>query len=82
MNELIVPEEANKEKMNKEDFKVYNQRVMSQEEITSYKDVVETEEVHEIQRQDTNKEILIIRKPSKHPLDPVAEDHIMGDNQS
>jgi hypothetical protein len=69
---------SKKEKMKKEDHQIYNDRVMLQEEKSSYKEVEEYEERHDIERQGVNKEILINRKPSEHQLDPVAEDHNMG----
>jgi hypothetical protein len=80
MEELNLPEKAPKKRMNKEDKIIYNRKVMSQEEVSSYKEVNEEEEKHDIQKRNLN-EILIETKPSKFPLYPEADDNISGDNQ-
>jgi hypothetical protein len=82
MNELNLPEKAEKEKMNRVDKVVYNKKVMSQEEVSSYKEVEEVEEKHDIRRQELNNEILIVRKPSEFPLNPEAEEKNSGNNQT
>jgi hypothetical protein len=82
MEELNLPERANKEEMTEEDLLIYNKKIMPHEEVSSYRDVVEVEEKHEIQMQVSSKEILIIKKPIKYPLDPGADDNISGDNQT
>jgi hypothetical protein len=48
MEELNLPEKAPKERMNKEDEIVYNRRVMSQEDVLSYKEVSLEEEKHAV----------------------------------
>jgi hypothetical protein len=82
MEELNLPERANKEKMNKEDLLIYNKKIMLQEEVSSYRDGVEFEEKHKIQMQESSKEILIVKKPIKYPLDPGADDNNSGNNQT
>jgi hypothetical protein len=65
MNELNLPEEAVDDEMKEDDFEIYNDKVMNQEEIADYKEVQE-DESHRIERPKQNNEIVIIRKPSKH----------------
>jgi phosphoribulokinase len=81
MNELNLPGEAANDEKEKENFEIYNNRVMNQEELTSYKEVQEEEEFHRIERPVTNKEIVIIRKSSEHPLLFEAEDNDFGDQE-
>jgi hypothetical protein len=68
--------------MSKEDKVIYNRKVMSQEEVSSYKDVKEVEEIHDIQKQGRNNEILIVMKPDKFPLNPEADENNSGNNQT
>jgi hypothetical protein len=82
MEELNLPGRAAKERMNKEDKIVYNRKVMSQEDVSSYKEVSEVEERHVIQKQELNNEILIVVKTSKFPLNPEAEEDNSGNNQT
>jgi hypothetical protein len=82
MNELNLPKEAVNNELEEEDFEVYNNRVIDQEEITSYKEVTEEEKSHLIERPISNKEIVIVRKWSEHPLFPEAEDNNFGDHES
>jgi hypothetical protein len=82
MKELNLSETANKEEMNKKDFQDYNHRVMLQDEVISYKEVVEVEEIHEISKQEVSNENLIVKKPREHPPDPVAEDNNTGNEHS
>jgi hypothetical protein len=79
--ELKLPEEAINNELEEEDFEIYNNRVMNQEEVTRYKEVPE-EESHLSERPNSNNEIVIIRKPSEHPLFPGAEDNNLGGQES
>jgi hypothetical protein len=65
MNELKLPEEAVHGEMKEDDFEIYNNKVMNQEEGADYKEVQE-EESHLIERPSQIKEIVIIRKPREH----------------
>jgi hypothetical protein len=67
MNELNLPEEAVNDEMKEDDFEIYNNKVMNQEEVADYKEVQEEEESHLVERPSQIKEIVIIRKPSEHP---------------
>jgi hypothetical protein len=81
MNELNLPEEAVNDEMKEDDFEIYNNRVMNQDEVTDYKEVQEEEECHLIERPNLIKEIVIIRKPSEHPLFPEAEEKNLRDEE-
>jgi hypothetical protein len=50
MNELNLPEEAINDTMNDDEFEIYNNKVMNQEEVADYKEVQEEEELHQIER--------------------------------
>jgi hypothetical protein len=82
MNELNLSEEAIDDTMNDNDFEIYNNKVMNQEEVTDYREVQEEEESHQIERPENTKEIAIIRKSSEHPLIPEADDNNFGDKES
>jgi hypothetical protein len=68
--------------MDDEIFEIYNNKVMNQEEVANYKEVQEEEEMHLIERPNQKKEIVIIRKPSEHPLFPEADENNFGDEVS
>jgi hypothetical protein len=78
MNELNLPEEAVNDEMKEDYFESYNNKVMNQEEIADYKEVQEEEEFHLIERPNQIKEIIIIKKPSEHPLFPRERKIILG----
>jgi hypothetical protein len=82
MNELNLPEEAIDDKMDDEVFEIYNNKVMNQEEVADYKEVQEEEETHLIERSNQKKEIVIIMKPSEHPLFPKADKNNIGTDES
>jgi hypothetical protein len=54
MNELHLPEEAVNDEMKEDDFEIYNNKVMNQEEVADYKAVQEKEESHQIERYTEN----------------------------
>jgi hypothetical protein len=68
-NELNLPQEAIDDIIDDDVFEIYNNKVMNQEE----------EETHLIERPN-QKEIVIIRKPSEHPLFPEADQNNFGDD--
>jgi hypothetical protein len=78
MNELNFHEEAVNDEVGEENFEIYNDRVMDQEEITCYKEIPEKEEFHLIERPVMNNEIVIVRNPSEHPLFSEVEDNNFG----
>jgi 23S rRNA-/tRNA-specific pseudouridylate synthase len=83
MNELNLPEEAVNNERKEDDFEIYNNKVISQEEVADYKEVQEVqEELHQIERPYQTKEIVIVRKPSEHPVIPEADDNNFGDEES
>jgi hypothetical protein len=43
MNELNLPEDAVKDEMKEDDFEIYNNKVMNQEEAADYREVQEEE---------------------------------------
>jgi hypothetical protein len=75
MNELNLPEEAVNDEIKEDDFEIYNNKVMNQEEVTDYKEVQEEEESHLIKRPNQIKEMVIIMKPSERPLFSEAEEN-------
>jgi hypothetical protein len=81
MNELNIPEEAVSDEMKEVDFEMCKNKVMSQEEVADYKEVQE-EESHVIERPNQFKEIVIIRKPSEHPLFTEEEENNLVDEES
>jgi hypothetical protein len=80
--ELNLPEEAINDEMEEQEFEIYNNRVMNQEDVADYKEVLEEEESHQIIRPNMNNEIVIIRTRSEHSLIPEAEDNNFGDEES
>jgi hypothetical protein len=82
MNELNLPEEAINEEMREEEFLIYKNKVMKQEDVADYKEVSEVEEKHYIEKPNLSNEIVINTKPNEHPLDPEAEDNNLGGKQS
>jgi hypothetical protein len=60
--------------MKEDDFEIYNNKAMNQEEVDYYKEVQE-EESRLIERPNQIKEICIIRKPSEHPLFHEADEN-------
>jgi hypothetical protein len=82
MNELNLPEEAVNDEMKEDDFEIYNNKVMNQEEVADYKEVQEEEELRLIEKPNQTKEIVIIRNPSEHPLFPEADENNLGDEES
>jgi hypothetical protein len=82
MNEVNLPEEAVNDEMKEDDFEIYNNKVMNQEEVTDYKEVQEGGESPKIERPNQIKEIVIIKKGSEHPLFLEAEENNLGDKES
>jgi hypothetical protein len=79
MNELNLPQEAIDDNMDDEIFEIYNHKVMNQEEVADYGEV-QQEEAHLIERPNQN-EIVIVMKPSEHPLFSEEEDNNFGDDE-
>jgi hypothetical protein len=82
MNELNLPKEAVVYEMEDNGFEIYNNKVMNQEEVDDYKEVLDEEESHQIETSNKTNEIVIIRKPSEHPLPPEEDDNNFGDEES
>jgi hypothetical protein len=80
MNELNLPQEGIEDKMDDEIFEIYNNKVMNQDEVIDYREVQE-EESHTIERPNQNNEIIIVMKPSEHPLFPKADENNFGDDE-
>jgi hypothetical protein len=68
INELSDSQNADRTKMNEEDCMEYNEKVMMQEEVIDYKEVMLEGEVHQIQKNKNSrrKEIIIVL-PSERP---------------
>jgi predicted patatin/cPLA2 family phospholipase len=81
MNELNFPEEAVNDEMKEDDFEIYNNKEMNQEEVADCREVQE-EETHRVKRPNQLNEIVIIRKPSELPLFPEEEENNIGDEES
>jgi hypothetical protein len=64
--------------MEEEDFTIYNNKVMKQDEVVDYKEVQEVEDKHLIDKPNQMKEIAIQMKPSECPLIPIADDNNYG----
>jgi hypothetical protein len=61
---------------------IYNNKLMNQEEVADYREVQEEEESHTIERPNQKNEIVIIKKPSEHPLFPEADENNFGDDEA
>jgi hypothetical protein len=81
MNEINLPENVIEVTIDDDDFEIYNNKVMNQEEVADYKEVQE-EESHQIEPPEKAKEIVIIGKPSEHLLIPEADENNLGDEDS
>jgi hypothetical protein len=82
MNELNLSEEAMDDKMDDDIFGIYNNKVINQKEFADYREVQEDEESHLIERPNQKKEIVIVMKPSEHPLFPGEDDNNFGDDET
>jgi hypothetical protein len=70
-NELNLLEDACNDEIQDDDFMIYNNKVMKEEEVSDYKEVQEIrEETHQIEKPNFENEIPIIRRPGEHSLNP------------